>query len=185
MGLAFKDQPGGGYWTAQNWMVPQVREYKSALLQEIIERYKPDGISLDFLRAPLFFNASTSTSAERHSIMGAWVRDLKARMVAGGVPTLSARVPPDTRTLDAIGLDLGALSKDGTLAFLTLGINYDSFMLQDSDALAIVRTLPPAFPTLFEVSYVRSPWAKQNAEWSGLPSGLLGPPPTLEIPLAS
>ena len=54
MGLAYR--PEEGYWSAQNWAVAEVREYKTALLQEVISMFGPDGISLDFLRAPLFFN---------------------------------------------------------------------------------------------------------------------------------
>ena len=55
MGLAYR--PEEGYWSAQNWAVAEVREYKTALLQEVISMFGPDGISLDFLRAPLFFNS--------------------------------------------------------------------------------------------------------------------------------
>jgi hypothetical protein len=81
MGLAMR---AGGYWSVQNWLVPEVRNYKTQLLQEVITMYKPDGISLDFLRAPIFFNTTTTTSAQRRRIMGGWVRDLRARMKAGG-----------------------------------------------------------------------------------------------------
>ena len=63
MGLSFN----GKYWTAQNWMVDEVRAYKMTMLQEIITRYRPDGISLDFERAPNFFNLSTTSSAQRHA----------------------------------------------------------------------------------------------------------------------
>ena len=87
---------------------------ETALLQEVISMFGPDGISLDFLRAPLFFNTSTTTGEERRSVMGAWVRDLRRRMSAGGVPTLSARIPPKLETLDAIGLDIRGLVADGT-----------------------------------------------------------------------
>ena len=149
MGLHFN----GHYWTAQNWMVKEVRTYKMTLLQEIITRYKPDGISLDFLRAPDFFNLTTTCSADRHATMGAWVRQLKQHMVAGGVTALSARVPPHISVLDAIGLDLAGLTADGTLDFVTFGINYYSFMMMDSDVSAIAQRLPHNFLTLWEVSY--------------------------------
>ena len=152
MGLAYR--PEEGYWSAQNWAVAEVREYKTALLQEVISMFGPDGISLDFLRAPLFFNASTTTGEERRSVMGAWVRDLRRRMDAGGVPTLSARIPPKLETLDAIGLDIRGLVADGTLSFLTLGINYDSFMAQDSDIATIRKMVPSNYSLLWEVSYV-------------------------------
>ena len=152
MGLAYR--PEEGYWSAQNWAVAEVREYKTALLQEVISMFGPDGISLDFLRAPLFFNTSTTTGEERRSVMGAWVRDLRRRMDAGGVPTLSARIPPKLETLDAIGLDIRGLVADGTLSFLTLGINYDSFMAQDSDIATIRKMVPSNYSLLWEVSYV-------------------------------
>ena len=86
--------------------------------------------------------------------MGAWVRDLRRRMDAGGVPTLSARIPPKLETLDAIGLDIRGLVADGTLSFLTLGINYDSFMAQDSDIATIRKMVPSNYSLLWEVSYV-------------------------------
>jgi hypothetical protein len=125
----------------QNWGSAAVRDYKTAMLNDVITIYKPDGISLDFLRAPLFFDASTTTSAQRHAIMGDWVRSLKQRMSEGGVPVLAARVPPSWSTLDAIGVDLVGLVADGTFDYVTLGVNYDSFMPMEQDTAAIIADI--------------------------------------------
>ena len=154
----------GGYYSVQNWMVPEVRAYKMQMLQDIITMYKPDGISLDFERAPLFFDTTKTTSSQRKAIMGGWLRNLRARMTAGGVRTLCARVPPSLGTLDAIGLDVAALTAEGVFEFLTLGINYDSFLPQDSDFGAIKAQVPKEFQLNWEVSYVER--QKQTASCS-------------------
>ncbi len=49
----------GGWWKPGLWnfAVPEVRQYKLAILREIAERYDLDGISLDFGRHPPFLPA--------------------------------------------------------------------------------------------------------------------------------
>ena len=125
----------------QNWASYAVRDYKTAMLNDIIAKYKPDGISLDFLRAPLFFDTASTSSAERHDIMGGWVRALKRDMSDSGVPVLAARVPPLWSTLDDIGVDIVGLIADGTFDYVTLGVNYDSFMPMEQDTAAIISAI--------------------------------------------
>ena len=140
---------------AQNWASPKVRQYKTLMLQDIITKFRPDGISLDFLRAPLFFNTTETPSAERRSIMGAWVADVKSLMAkTGGNMRLVARIPPFSGILDNIGLDVLGLANSRTFDWLTLGIDYNSFMPMDSEIQAFRTKLPAGFPLLFEVSYI-------------------------------
>jgi hypothetical protein len=150
-GLAFNAKEG--YYDAQDWTAESVRNYKTQMLQEVITKFAPDGISLDFLRAPLFFNTTTTTSQQRTAIMGAWVRGLWARMKAGGIPTLSARIPPNLQLLDEIGLDVKGLTADGTFTFLTCGINYYSSLPSESDFAKIRAMVPPSVQLNWEVSY--------------------------------
>jgi len=159
----------------QNWASSVVRDYKTSMLNDIIHRYAPDGISLDFLRAPVFFNLSTTTAHERLTTMMGWVRAVRAEMRAAGVGTLAARIPPDPGTLSAIGVNATALVGDGTLDYLTLGVGYYSFMPMDAacgifvpcSGTGAVAPSPPLVAgatALWEITYVER--AKPSASCS-------------------
>ena len=99
-----------------NYLHPEVRAYYLSLLTELVERYDPEGLELDFMRSPHFFPAGHV--AEGTAAMTAFVREARAMLDrnrgAGTRKLLSVRVPrtlPDCRTagLDVVGWDQARL----------------------------------------------------------------------------
>ena len=69
-----------------------------------------------------------------------------------GQRRLGVRVPPDTRVLDQLGIDLPALQRAKLLDYVNAGIDFNSFLPSMSDFAKIRAALPPPFPLLWEVS---------------------------------
>ena len=61
----------------QNWAIPEVRDYKFALISEVCQNYDIDGFELDFMRHPQFFDLNETTSEQRVEIMTGFVRQVR------------------------------------------------------------------------------------------------------------
>lgn len=128
-----------------NWMVPQVRERKLALVRELCENYDLDGLELDFLRFPSFFPPKTTTREDRTRVITSFVKDVRTALDQSTHGKrrrwLCARVPCYVSTLDPLGLDLPALVAAG-LDVITLSASY--FTTQTMEVAAIRKQVPTA-----------------------------------------
>ncbi len=94
-----------------------VREYKLALIQELIENYDIDGFSVDFLRVPTLFNLNTTTSEQRLEIMLDFLGSIR-RMLddktarTGQEYYLGVKIPIDMDSYDKLGIDVTAYEKE-------------------------------------------------------------------------
>ncbi len=109
-----------------------VRNYNFRLIEEAVERYDCDGIELDFVRCPAFFQ--NGTEAERIAKMNALVQRVRQMLDAEGKKrgrrlVLAARVLPQYQECRASGLDPAIWAKQGWIDFLTVspysGTRYD------------------------------------------------------------
>lgn len=102
--------PGGRGWTdrALDYGIPEVREHAMAYIRELLERYDPDGLELDWMRFGYHFRPGQE--AEGAKLLTQFLREVRAltRQWAAkrGHPLkLGARVPtlPDAAT--GLGMD--------------------------------------------------------------------------------
>lgn len=125
-----------------NWAIQEVRDHKFAFIKEICENYDIDGLQLDFLRNPMYFDQNNTTSSLRRQIMTDFIR--KVRNVldettpSGHYRYLGLRIPNSLQyeyaTFDKLGLDLGVLSEIG-VDFLTVSPFYNFIMNTDLPAI--------------------------------------------------
>ncbi len=104
----------------QDWRYDEVREFKFRLIEELCVNYDLDGLELDFMRHPYFFNPDETTTDQRKTIMTqfvARVRQLLDKTARGKHRWLSVRIPAFLDTYDNIGIDLGAFEKAGVDMF--------------------------------------------------------------------
>jgi hypothetical protein len=100
----------GGGWTgrALNYAHPEVREYNLAFVKELLERYDPDGLELDWMR----FGRHLTPGKEREEgvILTAFMRQVRALTrewaIKRGHPILlGARVPAHPDAAAGLGMD--------------------------------------------------------------------------------
>jgi hypothetical protein len=104
--------PGGPLqpWTnhALNYAHAAVREHQRAFLEELLERYDPDGIELDWMR--FGFHLTPGREREEAPLLDAFVRDARALVDAwarrrGHPIQLGVRVPAHPDAAAGLGLD--------------------------------------------------------------------------------
>ena len=133
------------YDRVHNWAIPEVRAHKFAFISEICENYDIDGLELDYMRHPSYFQLDRTSSEERAEIMTDFitqVRDLLDRTAGPGQRRwLCVRVPCYTSAYDALGIDLPAMVEAG-VDMVNLSASY--FTEQQTDLPAVRRTIPDA-----------------------------------------
>lgn len=91
-----------------NYMHKEVREYYAALLTELVEKYDPEGVELDFMRSPHFF--PNDCLAQGLSLMTEFVRNIREMLDRTGAEgehkLLSVRVPRSLDEARQAGLDV-------------------------------------------------------------------------------
>ena len=103
-----------------NWAIPEVREFKYRLIEELCQNYDLDGIELDFMRHPYLFHPAQTTREQRCLIMAefvARVRKLLDQTARGHHRWLGVRIPAYLDTYGAIGIDLPAFADAGVEMF--------------------------------------------------------------------
>ena len=122
----------------QNWVHEEVRAQKLALITELCENYDLDGLELDYMRFYYFFDPEKTTLEQRRSIMTGFlkqVREVLDRTARDGKRRwLCARVPCLVKGLDALGLDLPAMTANG-LDMVNLSASYFTTQLMDLTAI--------------------------------------------------
>ncbi|MEO6876492.1 MAG: hypothetical protein ABI222_16880 [Opitutaceae bacterium] len=109
------------YRQGLNYELPAVRAMMLAQIREVVEDYDFDGLELDWWRQPLC--CEPNASAQTIAMMSDWFREVRSltqrRAAKNGRPYyLGMRMPGRLETLKTIGIDVVALSRDGTLDFL-------------------------------------------------------------------
>jgi len=120
-----------------------VRDYQFAFIEELCSRYDIDGLELDFLRFPYFFQRSMPFE-EKAPIMTAFVRRVREMLDSRGkdIP-ICARVHNRLDMARDTGLDIGAWLHEGLVQILNLSPSY--IMQPDSDIEGYRQAFPDAW----------------------------------------
>ena len=119
-----------GVRTGVDYTHPEVRRYMAGVICEMFERFDVDGVELDFMRHPTFFNLK-SGYANRH-LMTDLVRHVKGRMAdvaadRGRRIDLAVRVPPTLYDANRLGLDVAAWMAEGLVDIVIVGGGFIPF----------------------------------------------------------
>jgi len=129
--------PLGLYWTAQDFTHQPVRDRKFEIVEEVCQRYDIDGISLNFMRHPVFFSRTMRgqpVTAEEIQTMTGLVRRIRRLTDARGLerkrPILVAAIVPDSLQLSRnAGLDVETWIKEDLIDIVVPGLGYAPFSL--------------------------------------------------------
>ncbi len=119
----FRRVPGGAGWTdrALDYGRPEVREHALAFVRELLDRYDPDGLELDWMRFGWHF--APGREAEGAELLCAFLREARALTTEAsarrGHPVrLGARVPADPDAARGLGMDGVRWAKEGLIDML-------------------------------------------------------------------
>jgi hypothetical protein len=136
-----------------NWSIPEVRSHQLAMLRELCTAYDFEGLELDFLRYPSYFDLQKTTVVERKAIMTDFVRDVRRMLDSTGKVGrrrwLCARVPCYLNALDDIGVDLHPMVEAG-LDMVNASSTYYTTQRQD---LASMRRRAQGASLFFEICH--------------------------------
>jgi len=138
-------RPSDGRTAALDWSFPIVREQKMRLIRELAETYDIDGLELDFMRYPSYFDVARTGSDERVAIMTGFVRSVRDLLDRTAKPAghryLSVRIPSFLGAYDMLGLDPAALFAVGADIF---NISSNFYTEQQTDLGRIRDRIPHA-----------------------------------------
>jgi len=136
-----------------NWAIPEVRDYKFALIQELCENYDIAGLELDLLRHHCNFDLAKTPVKERREILAAFVSRVRAmldRTARNGVRRpLCLRIPARDAAHDLQGIDPAALAAAGADMF---NLSYSYFTVQD-DSVRKIAAQVPGLPLYLEMTH--------------------------------
>jgi hypothetical protein len=135
-----------------DWAVPEVREYKLALLRELAMKYELAGLELDFLRDDTLFREDGPSHEERIDIITGFVRQVRIALddgAPGKKRHLCVRIPVDMKAHPRIGLDVERLAEAGVDMF-NLAVWYDT---TQCPGVAEVRERLPEASLYLEMSH--------------------------------
>jgi len=137
--------------TALNFAVPEVRELKFRVVEELFEKYDFDGLEIDFLRSsPYFLPGTESTNA--HLLTGLLQRirtHLNRRGRQRGRPVrLAVRVNESLRSCRLDGYDVPAWIRDELVDIVTLGSGVMDIELGEFKKLASGKAIH-IYPCLY------------------------------------
>jgi hypothetical protein len=157
--------PDANDWNQRvlNWAIPEVRQFKLALLRELCENYDLAGLELDFMRHSCYFQLHKTTSAQRREIMTGFVREVRQLLDRTGRPGrrrwLCVRVPVIVDAYDSMGFDLPAMAREGVDMF---NLSFSYFTVQQTD-LPKIRRLVPESAIYLEMTHTTLTGAKRGA----------------------
>ena len=111
----------GYFATCLDYANPEVRAFYMSLVAEVMDRYDPDGLEMDFMREPYVFSADKER--EGAPILTGWMREVRQRVrdaaARRGHPVrLGVRVPSRPDVAVAMGLDAITWAKEGLIDVL-------------------------------------------------------------------
>jgi hypothetical protein len=117
--------PGGNSWIdrALDYSVPEVREHNLAFVEELLERYDPDGIELDWMRFGYHFKPGLEDHGR--AILTDFLRDVRQLAdrysVARHHPLkVGVRVPTHPDAAAGLGMDAVAWAREGLIDMLVV-----------------------------------------------------------------
>ena len=104
-----------------NWIHPEVRAERFALIEEAVHRYDMDGFELDLTFSPYYFEAD-EVEQNRH-ILTSYLREVRRVVEEAGARrgrpmSLGARIPPSLRGNLEAGFDIETWLGEGLLDFV-------------------------------------------------------------------
>ncbi|MBQ8140793.1 MAG: hypothetical protein IJ038_03755 [Clostridia bacterium] len=123
----------------------EVREYKLNMIYELIENYDIDGILLDFMRAPAYFNLNTTTESQRVLIMKDFAAKVKLALDAKSAETgkeyyFGVVLPLEDNEYVDLGFNIDAFCQAGVDLFIFWDYY---FTRQEYDLLEEVKSEHP------------------------------------------
>jgi len=126
-----------------DWSIPEVRDHKFALIEEVFANYDLAGLELDFLRHWIRFGEATPVE-QRREITTDFVRRIREMLdrtaASRGLPRrwLCVRVPARADVRPDQGIDLAALGEAGTDM---VNLSYSYFTVQDDSMRTAIREI--------------------------------------------
>lgn len=156
------------YRYLQDWSHDEVRNYKFRLIEELCVKYDIDGLELDFMRYPAYFNLQETTERERVEIMTEFIERIRAvmdRLEAedGRKRWLGIRVTAYPEMWSEIGVDLEKFS-DAGLNWVNCSSHYFTDLQMK---IADIRSMVPDHVALYsELHYVTAvgPYLKEETD---------------------
>ena len=131
-----------------NYLFPEVRQWYFDTLQELVNRYEIDGLELDFMRYPLFFEAGEIEKGI--PVMTEFVRRIRNLTDAKGI-RLAVRVPASVKKALAAGLDVAGWKAEGLVDLITVSTYYKISPEQDIEEY---KALPGKAEVLGELHFI-------------------------------
>ncbi|GIS61470.1 MAG: hypothetical protein CM1200mP2_36950 [Planctomycetaceae bacterium] len=100
--IKFWREPNHEHGSGLNYAYPEVRGYQMAFVRELLERYDPDGLELDWMRFPN--HLTPGKEREERQILTRFVRDVRR---------LTREVVQETQTPDPAGRPRAGTSRCG------------------------------------------------------------------------
>jgi hypothetical protein len=119
MYLPDSERHGGGW--AFDYERPEVREHYMALIRELVDRYNPDVLDLDFMRHPPYFDRQ---DLDRHcETMTGFLSEINTLCNSSGrnIPVM-ARVPSTPANCLGLGLDVAAWARESLVSGIAMGM---------------------------------------------------------------
>ena len=147
-----KAPEGYSHLRGQNWAIPEVRDYKFALIEEVCANYDLAGLELDFLRDNMLFRLDETDEQQRVDIISAFVKKVRRMLDRTARPGqrryFCVRIPLQIAAHGAIGLDVLKLAEAG-VDMLNLSDWYGTNQRTD---IAEVRRIVPDAAIYFEMT---------------------------------
>ena len=120
------------YWSVLDFAQEAVRNRRLGVIKDVLAQYDVDGIDLDFMRHPLFFDSvrhGKPASGAELDIMTGLVRKVRQQVLAAsdrrGRPLLlSVRTPVTVELCNHVGLDIETWLAEGLIDVLVIGCGY-------------------------------------------------------------
>lgn len=156
--LRIGEEQGNFVWTKYllDMQYPAVREYKLAMIEELIRNYDIDGFIVDFLRTPALFNQHTTTEKKRREIVLDFLGRIRAMLDrkterTGKKYPFGVKIPLTMGFYSNLGIDIKAFGEIGVDTFYL----FDYFnVVQDYQALDEVRKQCPQSQAILEMGHV-------------------------------
>ena len=142
-----------------NYMLPEVRDYYYAIIQELVTNYDVDGFEFDFQRYPRFFK--NDEIEEGTKVMTAFVtciREMLSRIGAerGKTLKLCARVPHTVELCEQAGLDVIGWDAAGLVDMINVSSFYLHTMEMGVEAFQARTTRAKIYGEMNYVTYQNS-----------------------------
>lgn len=132
----------------------EYRQYRLAMIKELIANYDIDGFEMDFMRWHDIFTTSKTTKDGRISVMVEFVKEIRkaldeAASKDGKYRYLIAKIPAWTDAYDNMGIDINEWAKAGVDVF---NLSSSTVTAQDSEIATIKKQVPSGKKVFFEMT---------------------------------